>query len=170
MERSGANGYTSAVATVYLETSFVSACVTDRADPGSIHRRQVSVDWWDAQRLRHELHISDEVVAELSHPNYPNRGKALEWIDGLPVLPVNQETIGLARVLVRERVMPAPLAGDALHIAAAIVHRMQYVLSWNVRHLANPNKTRHLAVICLRLGFVPPQIVTPDLLWETDDE
>jgi len=40
-------------------------------------------------------------------------------------------------------------------------------MSWNVRHLANPNKTAHLRAVCRRLGLVPPQIVTPDLLWET---
>ncbi len=41
-------------------------------------------------------------------------------------------------------------------------------LTWNVRHLANPNKRMHLAVICLRLGRVPPLIVTPDMLQEAD--
>jgi hypothetical protein len=158
------------VARVYLETSFVSACVTDRADAASVYRRDASLDWWRAQRPRHDLCVSDEVIAELAHPDFKRRDAALRWIDGLPVLPVNAEAAGLAAVLVRERVMPAPLAGDALHVAAATVHRMDYVLSWNVRHLANPNKVRHLAVICLRLGFAPPQIVTPDLLWETPDE
>ena len=155
---------------VYLETSFVSACVTDRTDPGSVHRKQTSLDWWATQRGRHDLLVSDEVVAELSHPAHPHRAAALAFVDGLPILPVSPEAAGLAAVLIHERVMPGPLAGDALHVATATVHRVEFVLSWNVRHLANPNKTRHLAVICPRLGFAPPQIVTPDLLWETDDE
>ena len=158
------------MARVYLETSFVSACVTDRIDAGSVYRKQASLEWWQGQRFRHGLHVSDEVIAELSHPNYPHRDAAMHWIAGVPVLPINPEAAGLATVLIQERAMPAPLAGDALHVAAATVHRMDYVLSWNVRHLANPNKVRHLAVICLRLGFAPPQIVTPDLLWETSDE
>ncbi len=55
-------------------------------------------------------------------------------------------------------------------MATAMVHRMDYVLTWNVRHLANPNKRTHFAVICLRLGLVPPLIVTPDMLQEADDE
>jgi hypothetical protein len=41
---------------------------------------------------------------------------------------------------------------------------MDYVLAWNVRHLANPNKRTHFGIICLRLGISPPIIVTPDLL------
>ena len=57
-----------------------------------------------------------------------------------------------------------------MHVAAATIHRADYLLSWNVRHLANPNKVRHLTTICIRLGLLPPQIVTPDLLWEDADE
>jgi hypothetical protein len=72
--------------------------------------------------------------------------------------------------LVREKVMPAPVAGDAIHVAVATIYGADYILSWNVRHLANPSKTRHLQAICLRAGLVPPQIVTPDMLWEENDE
>jgi len=61
--------------------------------------------------------------------------------------------------------MPGPAsAGDAIHVAAATVHRMEYLVTWNVRHLANPNKRTHFGVIRLRLGLAPPQIVTPDML------
>ena len=67
--------------------------------------------------------------------------------------------------------MPAPaVEGDALHLAVAIIHQMEYILTWNVKHLANPNKRTHLAVLCMRLGLAPPQLVTPDLLQEFDDE
>jgi hypothetical protein len=82
-----------------------------------------------------------------------------------------QEVLDLADLLVSEKVMPSPaLEGDALHLAIATLHRMEYVLTWNVKHLANPNKRTHLAVICMRLGLTPPILVTPDLLQETDDE
>lgn len=166
----GATGIMLGMAEVYLETSFVSACVTKRTDPGSLHRRATSLEWWETQASRHHLHVSDEVIAELSDPTYPDRNEALDFIDGIESLRVSQDVIGLARIFVNEKVMPGPLKGDAVHVAAATVYHMDHVLSWNVRHLANPNKTRHLMTICLRLGLVPPQIVTPDLLWEVDDE
>lgn len=61
--------------------------------------------------------------------------------------------------------MPGPsLSGDAIHVAIATVHRMDFILSWNVKHLANPNKRTHFSVICMRTGFLPPTIVTPDML------
>ncbi len=62
--------------------------------------------------------------------------------------------------------MPGPVAGDAIHVATAAVHRIEYMLSWNVRHLANPNKVDHLRQVCRRLGLVSPLILTPDMLWE----
>lgn len=85
----------------------------------------------------------------------------------LELLELTAEVRGLARALVREKVMPRPaVSGDAIHVAAATVHHVEYLLTWNANHLANPNKRMHLASICLRLGLVPPQIVTPDLLQE----
>lgn len=86
---------------------------------------------------------------------------------GLTLLPLPPEVAGLAEILVREKVMPLPaVSGDATHVAAATFHRMDYLLTWNVKHLANPNKREHMAAVCLRLGLIPPQIVTPDLLQE----
>jgi predicted nucleic acid-binding protein len=158
------------VATVYLETSFISACVTTRSDIASAYRRQISQEWWQTQASRHVLNISQEVVTELSSPRYPRRDEALALIQSIPLLAVTDDVLGLAAILVRQKVMPAPVAGDAIHIATAAIHGIEYVLSWNVRHLANPNKLTHLRAVCLRVGLVPPQIVTPDLLWESSDE
>jgi hypothetical protein len=91
-------------------------------------------------------------------------------VRNVPLLPIGEEVRGLASILVREKVMPGPVAGDAVHLAVASVHGMDYMLTWNVRHLANPNKLEHLRVVCLRVGIIPPRIVTPDFLWELDDE
>jgi hypothetical protein len=158
------------MARVYLETSFVSACVTVRTDAASEYRRAVSLEWWTTQASRHQPLVSDEVVAELSDPLFSRSADAMRLIDGLESLRVSEEVVGLAAVLVREKVMPGPVKGDAIHVALAVVHRVEYVLSWNVRHLSNPNKIRHLATVCLRVGAIPPQIMTPDMLWEMDDE
>jgi hypothetical protein len=155
------------MARVYLETSFVSACVTNRTDAASTYRRDTSREWWDRFSRHHDLFVSGEVVLELSHPRYPRSAEALNWIKDVPVIPVSDEIRGLAKTFVRERLMPAPATGDAVHVAAACVHGIEYILSWNVRHLANPNKLTHLRTICIRLALLPPQIITPDLLWES---
>jgi hypothetical protein len=111
--------------------------------------------------------VSDEVLAELDDPEFPLRSDAIAFIQGVPVLEATEETIGLARVLIEEKAMPRPLKEDAVHVAAATLARAEYILSWNVKHLANPNKRIHLAKICIKFGYVPPSIVTPEFLWET---
>ena len=158
------------MAQVYIETSFISACVTNRTDPASTYRRQVSREWWEMQAGSYTLFTSAEVLAELSHAQYPLSQQALAWTHNIPLLPITDEVRGLAHILVREKVIPGPVAGDAIHLAVASVHSMNYLLTWNVRHLANPNKLEHLQVVCRRVGLIPPQIVTPDFLWELDDE
>jgi hypothetical protein len=111
------------------------------------------------------------VIRELVSPEFSRRRAAMAMTQGLNLLEHTPEAVGLAQLLVEDRVMPGPaVEGDALHIATAVVHRMDYVLSWNVRHLANPNKRVHLAVICMRLNLTVPQVVTPDMLWETDND
>jgi predicted nucleic acid-binding protein len=158
------------MAQVYLETSFFGACVSTRHDARSRYWREVSNDWWRSQARKHELFISAEVVAELSVPDYPCREAALDMLRGLTMLEVTPEVLGLADILIREKVMPGPVAGDAVHLATATVHGMDYLLSWNVKHLANPNKRAHLATVCLRFGLMPPEVLTPDLLEEADNE
>ena len=157
------------MASVYLETSFVSACVTSRTDIASLYRKHVSTLWWAQQRTRHEVAIAQEVRKELSHPDYANGKEALALVEGVAVLPVNDDVRRLAGTLVEQRVMPGPAAaGDAIHVAVAAVHQCEYMITWNVRHLANVNKVRHLHQICRQIGYEPPAILTPDLLQEDD--
>jgi predicted nucleic acid-binding protein len=154
------------MATVYLDASFISACVTDRTDPRSIVRRDVSRDWWDSQRSSHDLFVSQEVLNELAAPSFRSREEALALVEHVPMLEVDEEVTGVAEIFVREYLMPGPAVGDAVHLAACAVHGVQFLLSWNVRHLANPNKVAHLQAVCRRIGLSPPQIVTPEFLWE----
>lgn len=136
-------------------------------------RRASGMDWWRTHARRFDLFISDEVVRELSSPHFPAevREPALAMLAGLPAIELNAEVIALADVLTRQHVMPGPsVTGDALHLAAATIHRMDYLLTWNQKHLANPNKRTHFAVICARLNLPAPQIVTPDLLVVEDDD
>jgi hypothetical protein len=154
------------MARVYLDTSFFSACATERRDAGSVFRREQSLQWWRTQGASHELCASLEVRAELDSPGHFTRAAALGYFDACAILAIDDRVRGLATIFVAERLMPAPATnGDAIHVAASCVHRVDYLLSWNIRHLANPNKIRHLGVLCTRLGVLPPRIITPDSLW-----
>ncbi len=161
------------MAKVYLETSFFSECVTIRTGTIDLGRRDTSLNWWSRQAPGFELCISPEVVRELASPDFPTevRDAALNMLRGLNVLAFTQDVAAVAELLVRERVMPGPaVEGDALHVAFSMVHRVEYLMTWNQKHLANPRKRTHLAVIASRLNLLMPQIVTPDLMILEDDD
>jgi len=154
---------------VYVETTVPSAYASTRTDPSSIHRRELTRAWWVDQRLRYDTWISDAVVLELAQGDWPGKDIALDLVDPLRRVSITDEVVNVARRYVRERLVPENLDGDALHLAAACVYEFDFLLTWNIRHLANPNKLAHLTVINRRLGLLTPQVVTPEMLWLEDE-
>jgi hypothetical protein len=78
------------------------------------------------------------------------------------------EVIDLADFFVREGAMPANDLGDAFHLVFATWYRIQYLLAWNFKHLANANKFEHIQVLTARRRFLAPLLVTPEQLLETN--
>jgi len=152
---------------VYLETSFFSECCTIRTGEIARGRRAVSREWWEKQAVNFRLFVSSEVIRELSSAAFPAevREPCLDMALQLESLIITPSALEVAQALVDSQVMPRPATGgDAVHAAAAITNRLDYLLTWNQRHLANLNKRTQLAVVCSRLGFVVPEIVTPDIM------
>lgn len=155
------------VASVYLETSFFSECCTVRTSDIARGRRATSLDWWTKYAQKFELYISGEVVRELTSPDFPEavREPALAMLKGLTVLPSTPEVVSFAELLVAEKVMPGPAnEGDAFHLAVSVVHQLDFLLTWNQKHMANPNKRTHLTIIAARARLRLPEVVTPDLM------
>lgn len=152
---------------VYLETSFFSECCTIRTGEIARGRRATSLNWWETYAPKFDLYISGEVIRELSSADFPKavREPALAMLKGLTSLPFTPEVLSFAQILVDEKVMPG-LANeaDALHFALCIVHEVDFLLTWNQKHLANPNKRTHLTVLAARAQLHLPELVTPDLM------
>ena len=76
------------MASVYLETSFINQCVTTRKGPVDVGRRATSLNWWNTQAQKFDLCISNEVIRELSDPDFPAevRQPALAMLTGLASL------------------------------------------------------------------------------------
>jgi hypothetical protein len=150
---------------VYIETTIPSAHVTRRTDPSSLHRKVITQDWWTSQLPLYDCWTADAVELELQEGDWPGQSDALQLIAALRRLDVTEETIAIAQRYVDEVLVPADIRGDAIHLAIACLNEMDFLLTWNIRHLANPNKLDHLTVINRRLGLLTPQIVTPEALW-----
>ncbi len=153
---------------VYVETTVFSAFVSEREDVASLYRRDTTRQWWAMQAQLYELRTSEAVLSELRAGNYPRQQEAVELAESLVSIEIADEALSVAELYVRHHLMPEPTTGDALHLAVASLSEVDFLLTWNIRHLANPNKLEHLEVINRRLGLLTPLIVTPESLWKED--
>ena len=92
----------------------------------------------------------------------------------VPLLEVTTDAESLAAALLEEVPLPPKAATDALHIAVGAVDGVEYLLTWNCRHIANPALRPRIESVCRRsvcrrMGFEPPVICTPQELLEIDD-
>ena len=85
----------------------------------------------------------------------------LELIAGLELLDINDAVEQIVATYIERRVMPNDPGGDALHLAVASHYRMDVLLTWNCRHLANPNKMGHIRAVNRELGLPTPLLTTP---------
>lgn len=88
--------------------------------------------------------------------------RRLTELSGIPILEVNEEARELARQFIRERLIPAEAVEDAFHVAIATVQGMDYLLTWNCRHIANAEIIGRLATLCDELRFEIPTLCTPE--------
>jgi predicted nucleic acid-binding protein len=155
---------------VYLDATIPSFYYEDR--PGTVMQawREATVEFWEHARGRYEVFVSDETIRELQDTGYPEekRDKCLALVAGLPRLAVTPEVTELAAYYVREHLMPADDLGDAFHLALATWYRIQYLLTWNCKHLANANKFDHVQILNARRRLVSPALVTPFQLLEIE--
>jgi hypothetical protein len=122
------------------------------------------VVWWDEQRIRYELFTSQVVLTEARAGDPDAAQRRLAVLERLPFLDVTDAAVVLATRLVTGQALPAQAAQDALHLAVACVHGMQYLLTWNCTHLANARLRSRIEQVCREAGYIPPIICTPEEL------
>lgn len=109
------------------------------------------------------------VLAELQLTPGPKRNRALALARKLPVLEETAETLEVIEFYQQHKLMPAGVFGDATHLALATFYKTDYLVTWNCKHLANPNKLDHIVRVNWMLGLATPKIVTPLQLLENDE-
>lgn len=146
---------------VYIETTIPSFYFETRTSPQIVAWRDITRAWWARQRRHYELVTSIVVFDELRRAPAGKAAEAATLIADLPLLDDRPEVREVASYYIDHRLMPADAAGDAAHLAFASVHGVEFLLTWNCRHLANANKTTHLAALNARLGLGSPILTTP---------
>jgi len=155
-------------ATVYIETTIPAYYCDSRASiaPDIARTRE----WWDQERSSYICFTSAVTIDELSQAPNPTRDKCLVLIEGMPLLALEPPVVEIAEAYQTHRLMPGPPVRDALHVALACYYRVDYLLTWNCKHIANANKVRHLETLNARLGLSTPLLVTPHLLRPLEQE
>ena len=148
--------------TVYIETSLIGY-LTARPSNNLILMANLEITrrWWDTRRSQFTLYISQVVLDEAAQGDAEMVLKRLEILQNFPVLELTEAVQALgAQFLIRSN-LPPKASDDAIHIAVATVHGLDYLLTWNCKHIANAQIQRKLAAVCLDFGYKLPTICTP---------
>ncbi len=152
---------------LYLETTIPSYLVARRSrDLRLAADQETTEEWWETHRQNYELFISEAVLDEASDGDPTFATKRLAVLEGLPRLGAISAADALVARLLDEQIIPAVAAPDAVHVAMAAVHGMDFLLTWNCRHIHNPVLERRIQAACRACGFACPVICSPSELLE----
>ncbi|HET7462922.1 MAG TPA: type II toxin-antitoxin system VapC family toxin [Longimicrobium sp.] len=147
---------------MYLETTVVSYLVAwPSRDAITAARQRLTREWWHVSRENFELFVSEAVVREAEAGDPEMAERRIAALKGIPALESTDEVLRLGQAILRTGAIPLKAADDAIHIAMAAVHRVDFLLTWNVRHIANANTRRTVANVCLIHGYDLPAICNP---------
>ena len=150
---------------VYLETSLISYLTSKPSrDLVAAAHQQISHHWWDTQRSNFEIYVSQLVYEEASKGNQEASNKRLKLLANLTILELNENAYNLANDFVLRNMIPTKFIEDAFHISIATVHGMDYLLTWNCKHIANASIQHKIEEVCREHGFINPIICTPEEL------
>jgi hypothetical protein len=149
---------------IYVETSVISYLTArpSKTIIGAAHQ-QITMAWWE-QRSDFELLVSQSVWQECAAGDPVAAQKRLAALEGISVLAITQDMAHLAESLIEQAIIPAKAIEDALHIAVSTLHHVDFLLTWNCRHIANPVIQERIAVYLEQLGLFLPIICTPEEL------
>ncbi len=122
--------------------------------------QHVTREWW-AGREAFDLFVSQFVLDEASKGDSEAAARRLATLEAIPLLDVTEDATVLAAELIARGGLPQQARVDALHVAVATVHGMDYLLTWNCKHIANATLRSRIEAIIRSAGFEPPVICTP---------
>jgi predicted nucleic acid-binding protein len=117
--------------------------------------------WWDVRRVQFDLYISQTVLDEVARGNVEMATRRLQMLRDFPLLEISKAVQSLADQFLMKSNLPPKAADDALHIAAATVYGLDYLLTWNCKHIANAQIQKKLFQISFDAGYELPTICTP---------
>jgi len=156
----------------YLETSIISyLAARPSRDLITAAHQQVTHGWWEVRRPEFEIVVSQLVLDEAAAGDPAVAKKRLAFLQGVAVLAIDPQVEELAEALIDGLGLPARAGADAVHIAAAVRHEADFLLTWNSAHIANARLRPRIERICREHGYRVPVLCTPDeLMGEVEND
>ncbi|HEV2915631.1 MAG TPA: PIN domain-containing protein [Pyrinomonadaceae bacterium] len=145
---------------LYLETSVIGAYL----DNGEPFRRDLTIRWWEHELPEYRAVVSRLVARELERVPEPHRTGYLKLVQPLEEVELAEEAAILAEGYIARGIFHRKYIADALHVAVASFHKIDYLVTWNFGHLANVRRQARIRLFNTAAGFFVPMIVTPEFL------
>jgi hypothetical protein len=145
---------------LYIETTVPNFLFADDA-PEKREMTKLFTQW--LRLAPHEIHTSELVLAELGRTQKPLRARLIQALEEMKphLLTVTDEARALAQDYLRAGILPARFKDDLLHVATAVCHRLDMVVTWNLKHLAHPAKVARVNAVNRLCGWPMIRIHTP---------
>lgn len=153
--------------TIYVETSVIGYATARPVNhPQVSFRFQLTRKWLDRAMASAdcELFVSQAVIEEISRGDTEAVKERLAAIRGIPILGTTPLEIEFSRRLLEARAVPPQAEVDALHIAVAALHDVEFLVTWNCTHIANAVTRRTIEKVCRKAGYRAPILCTPEEL------
>jgi hypothetical protein len=153
------------VESVYIESSVISYLVARPSRDVVITARQaITETWWRERRIEFDLYISALLLNEIGQGDAEAAERRLKAVEGIPLLATSAEAQSLAEDLIAQGAVPVNSEEDALHIALAAAAGMDFLLTWNFKHINNAHTKAAITAVVESNGFVCPMLCSPEEL------
>ena len=155
--------------TVYIETTIVGHLTSRLPSDIKVMSQMLETrQWWDHSRHDYDLFVSELVQQEISKGDPTAAAERPAAIDSIPSVPIWDSARHLVKNLLSQHGLPEKARADALHLAICATNQIEYLLTWNCRHLANATRRKTISEICKASGYNTPVICTPVELQEIE--
>ena len=152
---------------IYLDTTVPSAYF-DIREPAKMKIAQAV---WGIMVSKYEMYISEITIAEINATkDSERRNKIIKLVKHVLLLPISKEAEFLAKGYIEQKIIPVKHTEDALHIACASVHKIDFFLTWNCTHIASAHKRKAIRFYNLSAGVFCPEIILPEELLGEEGE
>ena len=125
-------------------------------------RQLLTHQWWNSERDNYQLVTSQYVLDEASAGDANLASQRLESLESIPLLSLDPAIDAIASEFMSRAILPPNASVDALHIASVAHHRIEYLLTWNCKHIANAKILPRIHDVLNDLGIPIPIICTPE--------